>query len=129
MVRKAKETSQKLVATEMKLAELQKKYDDSKRGYFKLREERERLKQELDRFKSTSADTAGASANQTAAQPIDEKVNSSVGSTNIQIADPKAVSTIKPTNGAEVLAKYESLKTKYRVSVFPFHSISTIILV
>jgi len=38
-----------------------------------------------------------------------------MSSSNIQMSDPKGVTTIKPTNGAEVLAKYESLKTKYRI--------------
>ena len=76
---------------------MQKKYDECKRNYFKLRDERERLRTDLEKAKGSVAGPAG---------------------------DMMTKSSSAPQNGigpstSDVQASYESLKTKYRVSLSP----------
>jgi hypothetical protein len=94
-VKSQSDLNRRLVTAEQRSNELQRKYDDSKRNYYKVRDERERLKIDLEKAKGTSA-----------------AADSEEGALVTQAATGKLTS-----NGtADVQAKYESLKTKYRVS-------------
>ena len=139
LIRKSKEMSTKIVATEQRLADLQKKYDEQKRAYFKIREDRERLKAELEKTKAIPGSEGSATTlvkQPSAISSEDKGPNSSTmtaSGQNASIADSKAAgSGAKPTTGGEVHAKYEILKTKYRVSayiIFPVYCLHEFCLV
>ena len=106
-VSKAKELHGRVVTAESRANEVQKKYDECKRNYFKLRDERERLRADLEKARG-EVTTKAAGVDGTAG---DTSIITTGGS-SAKIPQNGTVS-----GGSDVQAQYESLKTKYRVSI------------
>jgi len=103
---KSRGLNTRLVAAESRANEVQKKHEESKRNYLRIRDERERLRGELEQARGGGTSTGGVSASE------------AVG--HVEMAAQKSKGAA--VNGAstslsDIQAKYESLKTKLKVSL------------